>query len=99
MPISQFCGGDSSGAVVRQAVQDHILVHDVIRSYQTRGFLAANLDPLGIVTHNKTLTKCGLQLNANENVFIKDDFFKGMYVCVYICVHWQKKQVRKVTVE
>ncbi|XP_075163600.1 2-oxoglutarate dehydrogenase-like, mitochondrial isoform X1 [Haematobia irritans] len=73
MPISQFCCG---GGLNQKAIDDHILVNDIIRSYQTRGFLAANLDPLGIVTHSKTVTKCGVQLNANENVFIKGDFFK-----------------------
>ncbi|XP_019894314.2 2-oxoglutarate dehydrogenase-like, mitochondrial [Musca domestica] len=73
MSISQFCSG---GGSAQKAIDDHILVHDIIRSYQTRGFLAANLDPLGIISHNKTMTKCGMQLNANENVFIKADFFK-----------------------
>ncbi|XP_065359562.1 2-oxoglutarate dehydrogenase-like, mitochondrial [Calliphora vicina] len=74
-PISQVCGGSSSINANEQLIEDNIQVHNVVRSYQTRGFLAANLDPLGITTHEKMITKSGMQLNANEKVLLQNSKF------------------------
>ncbi|KAM7355070.1 2-oxoglutarate dehydrogenase-like, mitochondrial [Cochliomyia hominivorax] len=75
-PISQFCGS-TANSINESKIEDHIQVHNVIRSYQTRGFLAANLDPLGITSHEKLITKSGMKLNANEKVLLHNSkFFK-----------------------
>lgn len=84
VPLSKFCGGGNASA---EQIEDHLQVHNVIRNYQTRGFLAANLDPLGITTHPKLVTKSGMQLNANEKVLMHDSkFFKGeRNILLYLC--------------
>ncbi|BFF97254.1 2-oxoglutarate dehydrogenase mitochondrial [Drosophila madeirensis] len=49
-------------------IDDHLTVQAIIRAYQTRGHLAADLDPLGIVQALGTTSVDGARRNATEAV-------------------------------
>ncbi|CAD7082999.1 unnamed protein product [Hermetia illucens] len=70
--VSQYLGSGSALATMGQpdegTIDDHLAVQAIIRSYQSRGHLAAELDPLGIVTPEITETKDGVKRRANEAI-------------------------------
>ncbi|EDW69592.1 2-oxoglutarate dehydrogenase-like, mitochondrial isoform X2 [Drosophila virilis] len=69
LPLSAFnLGGAVSAAPDSKTIDDHLAVQAIIRSYQSRGHLASDLDPLGILTREKTVCKDGLARRANEDV-------------------------------
>ncbi|EDX10802.1 2-oxoglutarate dehydrogenase-like, mitochondrial isoform X2 [Drosophila simulans] len=70
LPLTSFnFGGAVSGAAPdSKTIDDHLAVQAIIRSYQSRGHLASDLDPLGILTREKTVCKDGLARRANEDV-------------------------------
>lgn len=80
--MTEICGG---GPATQKSIEEHIQVHNFIRSYQTRGFLVADLDPLGIVRSKPIKTKSGMQLKANEMVLMHNkDFLKGKLAYDYV---------------
>ncbi|CAH1960074.1 unnamed protein product [Acanthoscelides obtectus] len=64
MPLSAImplAGGTALGAtpISEKIIDDHLAVQAIIRSYQARGHLIADLDPLGIMTQNEGFCKTG----------------------------------------
>jgi len=49
-------------------IDDHHTIQAIIRAYQSRGHLAADLDPLGIVGPEKTTSLDGSQRHAAREV-------------------------------
>ncbi|XP_034656821.1 2-oxoglutarate dehydrogenase-like, mitochondrial isoform X1 [Drosophila subobscura] len=71
LPLTAFNlgGGAVAGAAPdSKTIDDHLAVQAIIRSYQSRGHLASEVDPLGILTREKTVCKDGLARRANEDV-------------------------------
>ncbi|XP_054265308.1 2-oxoglutarate dehydrogenase complex component E1 isoform X2 [Macrosteles quadrilineatus] len=63
--VPQFSGGmaASGGQINEKIIDDHLAVQAIIRSYQARGHLVAELDPLGITyadLHSKYSDKTGV---------------------------------------
>nr|CAH7749846.1 unnamed protein product [Callosobruchus chinensis] len=59
--LMPLVGGSALGAspVSEKVIDDHLAVQAIIRSYQARGHLIADLDPLGIMTQNEGFNKTG----------------------------------------
>ncbi|XP_058983499.1 2-oxoglutarate dehydrogenase-like, mitochondrial isoform X1 [Musca domestica] len=69
LPATAFAGMAGVGAAPdSKTIDDHLAVQAIIRSYQARGHLASELDPLGILTVEKIQAKDGLKRRANEDV-------------------------------
>ncbi|XP_075159949.1 2-oxoglutarate dehydrogenase-like, mitochondrial isoform X3 [Haematobia irritans] len=70
LPVSAYGGmaGVGGPAPDSKTIDDHLAVQAIIRSYQARGHLASELDPLGILTTEKIRAKDGLTRRANEDV-------------------------------
>ncbi|XP_073843847.1 2-oxoglutarate dehydrogenase-like, mitochondrial isoform X3 [Musca autumnalis] len=69
LPATAFGGMAGVGAAPdSKTIDDHLAVQAIIRSYQARGHLASELDPLGILTVEKIQAKDGLKRRANEDV-------------------------------
>jgi len=81
VPISQFTGAGSALAPAGYAgppmagyqvddklVDDHLAVQAIIRSYQSRGHLMADIDPLGIINSETQIGPDGVPRRANEKV-------------------------------
>ncbi|KAL9905480.1 2-oxoglutarate dehydrogenase-like, mitochondrial isoform 3-T5 [Glossina fuscipes fuscipes] len=70
LPMTAFAGMSAPAGVApdSKTIDDHLAVQAIIRSYQSRGHLASELDPLGILTVEKTVGKDGLTRRANEDV-------------------------------
>ncbi|CAH1712620.1 unnamed protein product [Chironomus riparius] len=81
VPISQFAGAGSALApsgyagppmagyqVDDKLVDDHLAVQAIIRSYQSRGHLMADYDPLGIINSETQIGPDGVTRRANEKV-------------------------------
>ncbi|XP_061396186.1 2-oxoglutarate dehydrogenase complex component E1-like isoform X3 [Musca vetustissima] len=69
LPATAFAGMAGVGAAPdSKTIDDHLAVQAIIRSYQARGHLASELDPLGILTVEKIQAKGGLKRRANEDV-------------------------------
>ncbi|XP_017784417.1 PREDICTED: 2-oxoglutarate dehydrogenase, mitochondrial isoform X2 [Nicrophorus vespilloides] len=49
-------GGAVGGAISEKTIDDHLAVQAIIRSYQARGHLVAQLDPLGIMYTDRSTT-------------------------------------------
>ncbi|XP_044268537.1 2-oxoglutarate dehydrogenase, mitochondrial-like isoform X2 [Tribolium madens] len=60
VPVTSFLpalgGATGTGAVSDKVIDDHLAVQAIIRSYQARGHLVAQLDPLGIMYGDRTTT-------------------------------------------
>ncbi|XP_037040337.1 2-oxoglutarate dehydrogenase, mitochondrial isoform X1 [Bradysia coprophila] len=73
VPISQFGPYLGGGSALSRAepdektIDDHLAVQAIIRSYQSRGHLVADLDPLEITTA-QVKEVAGIHRRANENV-------------------------------
>jgi 2-oxoglutarate dehydrogenase E1 component len=75
IPAKQYLGSAGSGSVAAgsaddKLIDDHLAVQAIIRSYQSRGHLMADLDPLGIL-HSEILKvdgPAGTKRRANEQV-------------------------------
>nr|AHB50494.1 oxoglutarate dehydrogenase [Mayetiola destructor] len=72
IPLSQiapFMGGAGFAGVEpdEKIIDDHLAVQAIIRSYQSRGHLVADLDPLGITT-SAPKEIGGTKRRANENI-------------------------------
>ncbi|XP_036338441.1 2-oxoglutarate dehydrogenase-like, mitochondrial isoform X1 [Rhagoletis pomonella] len=68
----------SGGAIDSKTIEDHLAVQAIIRSYQSRGHLAADLDPLGILRTDIAVSKDGQTRRANEAVLRQhSSFFVG----------------------
>uniref|UniRef100_A0A1B0AEU2 2-oxoglutarate dehydrogenase, mitochondrial n=1 Tax=Glossina pallidipes TaxID=7398 RepID=A0A1B0AEU2_GLOPL len=79
VPLSHLCGHNPRSEII----EGHLNAQSVIRSYQTRGFLTADLDPLGITQSKKITTPCGMELRATEAVLMMvSNFVKGEYLNV-----------------
>ncbi|VEN35261.1 unnamed protein product [Callosobruchus maculatus] len=59
--LMPLVGGSTLGAspVSEKVIDDHLAVQAIIRSYQARGHLIADLDPLGIMSQNEGFNKTG----------------------------------------
>lgn len=57
----------STGPVSRDEIDLNLNVQSTIRSYQQRGHLVADLDPLGIISY-PVRTELGIPMRANESV-------------------------------
>ncbi|RZC31788.1 hypothetical protein BDFB_003104, partial [Asbolus verrucosus] len=54
--LPALAGATGVGAVSEKVIDDHLAVQAIIRSYQARGHLVAQLDPLGIMYGDRTTT-------------------------------------------
>ncbi|XP_973425.2 2-oxoglutarate dehydrogenase complex component E1 isoform X2 [Tribolium castaneum] len=54
--LPALAGVGGTGAVSEKVIDDHLAVQAIIRSYQARGHLVAQLDPLGIMYGDRTTT-------------------------------------------
>ncbi|KAL0892292.1 hypothetical protein ABMA27_015465 [Loxostege sticticalis] len=73
VPASGGMPSISSGSPINEKIiDDHLAVQAIIRSYQARGHLAADVDPLGITTAN--LPQLGMRAPASELIMRK--YFK-----------------------
>uniref|UniRef100_A0A336L549 2-oxoglutarate dehydrogenase, mitochondrial n=1 Tax=Culicoides sonorensis TaxID=179676 RepID=A0A336L549_CULSO len=79
VPASQYLGGSlpaaapmaggmAHGRIDDKLIDDHLAVQAIIRSYQSRGHLAADFDPLGIVNNETQVGPDGIARRANEKV-------------------------------
>ncbi|XP_063701924.1 2-oxoglutarate dehydrogenase complex component E1 isoform X3 [Culicoides brevitarsis] len=77
VPASQYLGaslpsapmgGAVGGRIDDKLIDDHLAVQAIIRSYQSRGHLTADYDPLGIVNVDKQVGPDGIARRANEKV-------------------------------
>ncbi|KAL5281992.1 OGDHL family protein [Megaselia abdita] len=77
VPLSSVSGfsGVSTGAPDEKIIDDHLAVQAIIRSYQSRGHLAAELDPLGILNPESSISKDGVARRANEAVLRQHSWF------------------------
>lgn len=58
-------------------IDDHLTVQAIIRAYQTRGHLAADLDPLGIVgPTGKKLSKENSKIEATKAVLCQHYYYQ-----------------------
>ncbi|XP_022218506.1 2-oxoglutarate dehydrogenase-like, mitochondrial [Drosophila obscura] len=67
-PTTSAAGAAAPPAMDWKYIDDHLTVQAIIRAYQTRGHLAADLDPLGIVQPHGTTSVDGSKRNATESV-------------------------------
>ncbi|XP_028167079.1 2-oxoglutarate dehydrogenase, mitochondrial isoform X2 [Ostrinia furnacalis] len=73
VPASGGMPSIASGSPINEKIiDDHLAVQAIIRSYQARGHLAADVDPLGITTAN--LPQLGLRAPSSELIMRK--YFK-----------------------
>uniref|UniRef100_A0A336L978 2-oxoglutarate dehydrogenase, mitochondrial n=1 Tax=Culicoides sonorensis TaxID=179676 RepID=A0A336L978_CULSO len=79
VPASQYLGGSlpaaapmaggmAHGRIDDKLIDDHLAVQAIIRSYQSRGHLAADFDPLGIVNNETQVGPDGIARRANEKI-------------------------------
>ncbi|XP_063914738.1 2-oxoglutarate dehydrogenase complex component E1-like isoform X5 [Zophobas morio] len=54
--LPALAGATGGGHVSEKVIDDHLAVQAIIRSYQARGHLVAQLDPLGIMYGDRTTT-------------------------------------------
>ncbi|XP_022122667.1 2-oxoglutarate dehydrogenase, mitochondrial isoform X2 [Pieris rapae] len=59
----------SGSPINEKIIDDHLAVQAIIRSYQARGHLAADLDPLGITSAN--LPQLGMRASSSELIMRK----------------------------
>lgn len=57
-------------------IDDHLTVQAIIRAYQTRGHLAADLDPLGIVGPSAQLSHGDRKLEATKAVLCQHFYYQ-----------------------
>ncbi|XP_053602560.1 2-oxoglutarate dehydrogenase complex component E1 isoform X2 [Plodia interpunctella] len=70
VPASGGMPSISAGSPINEKIiDDHLAVQAIIRSYQARGHLAADLDPLGITTAN--LPELGMRAPRSELIMRK----------------------------
>ncbi|KOB77372.1 putative 2-oxoglutarate dehydrogenase e1 subunit, partial [Operophtera brumata] len=70
VPASAGMPSISSGSPINEKIiDDHLAVQAIIRSYQARGHLAADVDPLGITTAN--LPSLGMRAPSSELIMRK----------------------------
>jgi len=69
--LSQLPASSQADLVSHQHIDDHLSVQAIIRSYQVRGHLAAQLDPLQITSANIYATKIAGGMSAAERVLKK----------------------------
>ncbi|XP_063839469.1 2-oxoglutarate dehydrogenase complex component E1 isoform X2 [Ostrinia nubilalis] len=73
VPASGGMPSIASGSPINEKIiDDHLAVQAIIRSYQARGHLAADVDPLGITTAN--LPQLGMRAPSSELIMRK--YFK-----------------------
>ncbi|XP_050670523.1 2-oxoglutarate dehydrogenase complex component E1-like isoform X7 [Leptidea sinapis] len=70
VPVSGGMPSIASGSPINEKIiDDHLAVQAIIRSYQARGHLAADVDPLGITTAN--LPQLGMRAPSSELIMRK----------------------------
>ncbi|XP_013188254.1 2-oxoglutarate dehydrogenase complex component E1 isoform X2 [Amyelois transitella] len=70
VPASAGMPSISAGSPINEKIiDDHLAVQAIIRSYQARGHLAADVDPLGITTAN--LPELGMRAPSSELIMRK----------------------------
>ncbi|CAK1553534.1 unnamed protein product [Leptosia nina] len=70
IPASGGMPSIASGSPINEKIiDDHLAVQAIIRSYQARGHLAADVDPLGITTAN--LPQLGMRAPSSELIMRK----------------------------
>ncbi|XP_013141239.1 PREDICTED: 2-oxoglutarate dehydrogenase, mitochondrial isoform X2 [Papilio polytes] len=70
VPASAGMPSIASGSPINEKIiDDHLAVQAIIRSYQARGHLAADVDPLGITTAN--LPELGMRAPSSELIMRK----------------------------
>uniref|UniRef100_T1GXX1 2-oxoglutarate dehydrogenase, mitochondrial n=1 Tax=Megaselia scalaris TaxID=36166 RepID=T1GXX1_MEGSC len=76
VPLSAVSGSAMAvGQPDEKIIDDHLAVQAIIRSYQSRGHLAAELDPLGIINPESSISKDGVARRANEAVLRQHSWF------------------------